>query len=144
MFRLIYASRSNPILDGSEVDSLLATSKRNNKAYALTGVLLYGQGYFLQVLEGDRDEVNRVFQRIVADQRHDDVRIIEAVNTGGREFSKWSMEIIGWPDELDSRMIKILRETTGEEQLRPFELDGSQVISFMKRLMNSEGLLGRL
>ena len=144
MFRLIYASRSNPILDGSEVYSLLATSKRNNKEHALTGVLLYGQGYFLQVLEGNRDEVNRLFQRIVADQRHDDVRIIEAVNTGGREFSQWSMEIIGWPDELDSRMIKILRETTGEEQLRPFELDGSQVISFMKRLVKLEGLLGRL
>ena len=144
MFRLIYASRSNPILDGPEVYSLLATSKRNNREHGLTGVLLYGQGYFLQVLEGDRGEVNRVFQRIVADQRHDDVRIIEAVNTGGREFSEWSMEIIGWPDEVDSRTMRILRETTGEEQLRPFEVDGSQAVSLLKRLVKLDGLLGRL
>ena len=144
MFRLIYASRSNPILDGSEVYSLLATSKRNNKEHALTGVLLYGQGYFLQVLEGDRDEVNRDFQLIVADQRHHDVRIIEAANTGEREFSEWSMEIIGWPDEIDSRLKKILRETTGEEELRPFELDRSQVVSFLKRLVKLDGLMGRL
>lgn len=144
MFRLIYASRSDPTLDGSEVYSLLATSKRNNKEHALTGVLLYGQGYFLQVLEGDRDEVNRLFQRIVEDQRHHDVRIIEAVNTGGREFSEWSMEIIGWPDELDSTMMKILRETTGEDKLRPFELDGSQAVSFLKRLVKLDRLLGRL
>jgi hypothetical protein len=54
------------------------------------------------------------------------------------------MEIIGWPDELDSSMKQILKETTGHDELKPFELGGSQVISLLKKLVNQEGLLGRL
>ncbi|MEJ2328405.1 MAG: BLUF domain-containing protein [Gammaproteobacteria bacterium] len=144
MFRLIYASLSDPALDGSEVYSLLAKSKSNNQNSGVTGVLIYGQGYFLQVLEGNRDQVNSVFQRIFIDQRHHDVRIIAAEDLDARDFDTWSMEIIGWPDELDSSMKQILKETTGHDELKPFELDGTQVISLLKKLVRQEGLLGRL
>ena len=61
-----------------------------------------------------------------------------------QSFLTWSMEIIGWPDELDSSMKQILKETTGHDELKPFELGGSQVISLLKKLVNQEGLLGRL
>ena len=143
MFRLIYASKSSPLLDGADVHSLLLHSKENNVEHGITGVLLYGQGYFLQALEGERAEINKVFQYIWNDKRHHDVRIIEAVEIDTRDFDKWSMEIIGWPDELDTSLKMILQQDLGHEELAPYEMNGHQAVLLLKKLSNIDGLLHR-
>jgi uncharacterized membrane protein (DUF373 family) len=91
MIRLTYASTA--IIDFSPEDllSLLKTSRINNGARNITGILLYTHGIFFQVLEGDEAAVDATFDSIKKDKRHKDVILIEKVSITERAFPYWSM-----------------------------------------------------
>jgi len=135
LFQLIYASRANP-LQAEEVMNLLQDARQNNQKRGITGLLLYGQELFLQVLEGERDAVNELFRAIVADERHNDVTILEARNISARDFSAWAMGSIGWPDELDNRTRSTLRHTIGQESLDLSRITGEEVVLLFKSLVS--------
>ena len=70
LVRLIYASRSTVAITETVIDDLLMTSRENNPARGITGVLcLCDDNTFMQVLEGGRDEVNRLYSRVVQDRK---------------------------------------------------------------------------
>jgi hypothetical protein len=73
LVRLMYASRAVPALDQEELVTILRQSKANNPSTGVTGVLCFSGGIFLQVLEGGRSAVNKLYNRIGADPRHTDV-----------------------------------------------------------------------
>ncbi|GAA2750377.1 BLUF domain-containing protein [Amnibacterium kyonggiense] len=77
----------------TEVDLalLLATSRMNNEAKSITGVLLHRDGHFMQALEGPVGAVRSVLRTIAADERHRDVRILDEEYLVGRRFGSWSM-----------------------------------------------------
>jgi hypothetical protein len=49
---------------------LLETCRKNNAALGVTGMLLYKDGNFRQVLEGDEGAMRGLYERIAADPRH--------------------------------------------------------------------------
>ncbi len=61
----------------------------------ITGTLCFTRGVFLQVLEGDRSQVNRTFQRIYADKRHKDIMILGFKPIPKRAFERWAMAFVG-------------------------------------------------
>ena len=71
LVRLLYASNPAKQLDNGIVDSILETSRKNNPARGITGLLCFGEGLFMQVLEGGRDEVCELYNTIVRDARQD-------------------------------------------------------------------------
>lgn len=92
--RLIYASRARePGVGGfSElVRAILPKSIHNNRMAAVTGLLVTGEGRFLQVLEGPADEVDATFERIRVDDRHTDIAIIARGAVERRLFRDWNM-----------------------------------------------------
>lgn len=99
LYRLVYYSR-NAIWGHddevrSSVQSVLAASRRNNAQAQVTGALMFTDGYFAQVLEGRRDEVERVFERIQLDERHAEVQLLSFDAVSSRVFPTWSMAFIG-------------------------------------------------
>jgi len=139
LFRLVYSSRANP-LQGEAVLDLLQHARENNRELGITGLLLYGQEIFLQVLEGERDTVNALYRGIVQDERHHDVTILDARAITNRDFSAWAMGSIGWPDELDGQTRAILLHTLGRESLDPDTLTGQEVVALFRALV-SKGYL---
>lgn len=93
LHRLIYASRQNlsPETAQDQVAAIIATSIRNNRGVAVTGLLLVHDGWFLQALEGPYQAVMRTYGRIVADPRHVDPHVIAAGPAEEREFGDWNM-----------------------------------------------------
>ena len=91
LVRLMYASRAVPALDQEELVTILRQSKANNPGTGVTGVLCYSGGIFLQVLEGGRSAVNKLYNRIGADTRHTDVELLLYEEIGERRFASWSM-----------------------------------------------------
>ena len=87
----IYASAATRLFDKRELTKLLDTARRNNEARKLTGMLLYTEGSFFQVLEGDPDIVNTLYTRIAADPRHDQVTKILFEAIPKRAFGDWTM-----------------------------------------------------
>ncbi len=91
LVRLLYASRAAQTLDADALDNLLKQSKRNNQRDGVTGLLCFSGNLFLQVLEGGRGAVNRIYNRIAADPRHADVELLCYEEIAERRFAGWSM-----------------------------------------------------
>ena len=91
MVRLLYVSRPVVPLTTTVTGSILATARAHNSANGITGALCQGQGLFLQVLEGERGAVNRLYGRIMQDRRHQDVELLQLEEITERRFGQWSM-----------------------------------------------------
>ena len=64
MFQLVYLSSASQPFSEDDLVALLTQARQNNTAHGLTGMLLYKDGNFMQVLEGDEAEVRRLFHTI--------------------------------------------------------------------------------
>jgi len=99
--QLLYLSNAKPELKQQELDSILRVSRENNPSRDITGLLVFSNGVFIQVLEGGRSDVHKLFETICDDTRHQDVAILGEYNDQERIFAKWSMGFLqSTPDEL--------------------------------------------
>jgi class 3 adenylate cyclase len=114
--RITYISRFNRDFDHDSVLAIGRQSAKRNLELGVTGFLLYSDGVFFQVIEGDDVVVDDLFQRIRADSRHHDVLCLEnRVGDFPREFADWSMEAIDLTEHTDLLMkpIRVLMKTLG-------------------------------
>jgi len=82
---------------------LLEVCRRNNEAAQITGMLLYKGGNFIQVLEGEREAVRSVYERINLDPRHRGVLRLLEQTVEQRQFPNWSMGF-ATPDDLPAEL----------------------------------------
>jgi hypothetical protein len=91
LVRLLYASRATTPLNSSVQESILEQSRAHNPKAGITGVLCFSDDVFIQVLEGGRDEVCELYNTIVRDGRHQQVRILSFEEIRERRFGSWTM-----------------------------------------------------
>lgn len=94
IYQLIYCSRT-ATASPDETGRILAVSRVNNARDGLSGALLHNRGLFAQVLEGPLAAVERTFERIQCDARHDDVVVLQFGQVDQRAFSDWLMADAG-------------------------------------------------
>lgn len=90
--------------DESQIPAILASSIRRNKEDAITGMLLYSRGNFLQVLEGEREMVDKTYARICEDVRHRNTVMLTEEEVSERHFADWSMGYRQLGPELASKV----------------------------------------
>ncbi len=91
MHRIIYLSSSVEYLNGKKIDLLLTQSRKKNLEKEITGVLLYIEGDFLQVIEGPKVAIIDLFESIKKDIRHKGIITIVNTTINKRYFPKWNM-----------------------------------------------------
>ena len=91
MLQMIYTSAATKKISPKELQELLVVSRRNNIRDGITGMLLFEDGTFLQVLEGEEEVVDRTYQRIAADPRHNKILLIARFELEQRSFNDWEM-----------------------------------------------------
>lgn len=87
----VYRSTARPGLMDADIDALLRSSRRNNRAVGIGGMLLFGRGCFVQLLEGAGPAVERTYRRILSDPRHVDAMLLYDGSGEPRRFPGWSM-----------------------------------------------------
>lgn len=92
LHRLTYISKPSKPLNMGKFLEILRKSRDNNMRDDVTGILAYGDGYFMQILEGSQRQLSTTYHRIVADSRHKNVTLIGFSPTSERCFSDWSMK----------------------------------------------------
>jgi hypothetical protein len=90
-FALTYLSRATRDLLPEEMDSILFQARLFNIAEQVTGVLLYGDGRFFQLLEGHEVSVRKVFDRLSRAQAHKGIRVLSQGPIAERFFGSWHM-----------------------------------------------------
>lgn len=91
MFFLIYLSNATQAFSTEELVELLNVARTHNAEIGVTGMLLYKDGRFMQILEGQEETVHSLFQEISSDPRHHKVVTLLEGPCEAREFPDWSM-----------------------------------------------------
>lgn len=116
---LLYTSRATFPFTQKELRTLAADSADRNHSVAVTGILLYSAGSFLQLLEGRAQTLDALMKRILQDERHTDVTELLRAPASGRLFSKWHMGVLNLDvdgSELDrSRLAEVLKQGQDEQ-----------------------------
>ncbi|MFC4350135.1 BLUF domain-containing protein [Fodinicurvata halophila] len=97
---LLYVSSTPVLMDEETLVDILETSRRNNARRDITGMLLYVEGNFMQVIEGPKNAILTLKETIANDPRHSGLIEILSTPVGERIFGNWSMGFrrAGWTD----------------------------------------------
>lgn len=104
LIRVLYISSVAPGLTGSDIDRLVASSRRRNRQLDLTGALVVCAVRFAQVLEGRDEAVDAMTRRIAADPRHTNMQLVDRAAVGRRLCDGWDMAFVddaSWASILD-------------------------------------------
>mgnify|MGYP001166506105 FL=1 len=87
---IIYSSR--PLgFDEDTVKQILTSSRKNNPSVEVTGLLIYAEDLYLQLLEGPTPALEETFNKIKSDTRHDNIIVLKEDFTDRRLFASWTM-----------------------------------------------------
>lgn len=89
--RLVYVSDAAAQFKVGDLPEILTISRHNNERDGLTGVMVFHEGRFFQVLEGEMGAVMGCFNRIMRDPRHARLMMIETGQVEARAFGQWRM-----------------------------------------------------
>lgn len=138
LIELVYASRSNVTRHKGglgvepEIGRILTQSRRNNEPKKIGGVLCFGNDTFFQCLEGERDAVEKLYNRLHDDPRHRDVTLLRKRPVERRRFKLWAMKYL----TLDRRLLARLKQR-GHDRFDPFKFDDETIDEVLDVLKES-------
>ena len=139
LVRLMYASRAVAAIDHDALLAILRQAKAANPKHGVTGALCFADGVFIQVLEGGRDAVNRLYGRIVADGRHKDVVLLSYQEIDERRFASWSMGQVNM-SRLNPGLLLKYSECA---RLDPYSVSGEVSAALFAELVATAAIIGQ-
>lgn len=139
LVRLLYASRAAQALTPDLIDAILIQSRAHNPELGITGILCYSGDIFMQVLEGGRDAVCDLYNTIVRDDRHRNVRLLSYEEIRERRFASWTMGQVNLAKVNPSLMLKYAEKP----ELDPFNCSGTASMALLDELIATASVLGR-
>ena len=92
IYHLLYISEKTPLYnEETDLKKILEKSRINNLQKNITGLLIKNGDFFIQVLEGKREDVVATFNRISPDPRHMKVKTLLTYNDSARIFPEWAI-----------------------------------------------------
>ena len=136
--RLVYASRIVDPIEGdlaASVTDILQVSRRNNRQAGVTGMLLTYAGFFVQALEGEDVRVQSTLDRVDADPRHCDVKVLGAEFSSSRAFGRWAM-CANSLSAADDDILRVLGTRGGFE---PYAMPASTALRLLRTIADIHG-----
>ncbi len=103
------------------LDQLVDDASAKNQQLDLTGILVFSQNYFFQVIEGEESKVLELKAKIEQDPRHQHVKVLSNSPCQQRLFPNWGMEMISCFDSLAELC-------SGD--FNPYSFDEAQALAF--------------
>ncbi len=91
MYTILYTSKEKCELGFKEIESMLLTARVFNHANGITGCLIHHKGSFIQLIEGEKDVVQNLYDKIKKDKRHYQIRELFSGLSIERLFKNWYM-----------------------------------------------------
>lgn len=136
MKNIVYLSTAVKLLADDVLIEILKVAHKNNTERNVTGVLLYSEGTFIQVLEGEDADVDAIYARISIDLRHKHIiKLIDEPITG-RSFGEWAMGFTTVNTDKVSDLLGYLRSVDGLNA----KSDNNSAIVTIKTFIESNNL----
>jgi hypothetical protein len=136
--RIIYISRSTfkSVKSSNAIEPnvarILAKSRINNRRNGLVGVLYFGQGCFLQCLEGEQSAVDTLYAKLQLDDRHTDIKLLSRESIDAVSYTDWAMKFV----PVEKQMMQLLQEG-GYSSFDPYRFDAVMLQKVMHLLRAS-------
>jgi hypothetical protein len=89
--QLVYVSNRKPNCTSAEIEKILASCEKNNPSLSITGVLLYSDTKFIQLVEGEAKVIMELYDKIKKDTRHTSPMMISFNPIKEKSFPSWHM-----------------------------------------------------
>lgn len=103
LLQMTYTSSATQPMNGRELLALLERARTSNQARGITGMLLYMDGNFIQVIEGESVVVRELHHRIARDLRHHGMVALMTRTVTNRAFPDWARGLKGVTDLTDAK-----------------------------------------
>lgn len=92
LYHLAYISVAALDFDRAQLTELAEKAATHNKAYDISGALVFDGTHFFQYLEGNEFDIRLLYKKIQADPRHKDVTILSESPIEKRVYPTWGMK----------------------------------------------------
>ena len=124
MIRILYVSRTDE-KTFEENKAILTESFANNQKKKISGVLIYGMGFFIQCLEGEDAMVLELYNKIIKDARHYDVQCIFQESISQRHFPQWHMSLLN---------LNAYKMVSDKATFNPYAFSDEELMSFIDKV----------
>jgi hypothetical protein len=94
LIKMAYVSAATQPFTQAALRDLLSKASSFNSSVGISGLLLYHERSFSQILEGQEEDVTPLFERIGRDPRHNRVLLLSKQEAEQRNFGAWSMGFV--------------------------------------------------
>ena len=136
-FRLVYSSAAAPDLTEAELEKLLERARVRNRIRGITGVLVFVDGVFLQILEGEKEVVHGLVQRIALDPRHSRLKVCHEQEIDERAFASWSMALVSPSAAEVSQWAQLEGATTIWDVMSSLEQDSDRLPALIRNILKA-------
>ena len=130
LVRLVYVSQPVGPITTTVTTSILEKSSVYNKKENITGLLCQGTGLWMQVLEGERHQVNVLYSRIMASRHHHNIELLSMEEITHRQFGQWSMALVHLSK--DDPMVQM-----AHPEFDPYTATSKEAISLLDELIKT-------
>jgi hypothetical protein len=118
-------------MDYAQLRDINDAAVRINSTKGVTGLLIYGQSSFLQILEGARAEISETFHRIAHDKRHHELVLIGVSEIAERSFQDWAMRCVMIDGVNGTKTATLLMKFGVSDHFRPALFSDSSAHGFL-------------
>jgi hypothetical protein len=139
LVRCVYVSRAVEVADENVLGGILEQSRRNNLRCGITGLLIHANGVFVQALEGGREEVSRLLARLMRDNRHADVTLLDFAEVTERGYANWTMGQV----DMNAVNPAVVLKYSPHARLDPFVMTGRATVVLLSDIAASGSIVHR-
>ncbi|MEO8112701.1 MAG: BLUF domain-containing protein [Ginsengibacter sp.] len=140
---LVYVSSATIHFSDEDLKTLLKASRENNVSLGITGMLLYADDNFIQVIEGEKDVLDTLYAKISRDNRHKSFSILIRGEIKERNFADWSMGFKKISKEDFSQIAGFKNLSAKNSQDALTQLNGGPVLLLLKNFLKINAVEGR-
>lgn len=133
--QLVYVSNRKSNCTAEEIEKILASCKKNNPPLNITGVLLYSDTKFIQLVEGDAKVLTVLYDKIKLDSRHNSPMMLSYGPIKEKSFPSWHMG----SKKMSANDVDFKTDISAEDKavfnnlLNGVEADGQRVLNILKK-----------
>ena len=135
-YQIIYSSDASIPMQSDDLEDLLEHARERNAQRGITGALVYVDGIFLQILEGDAATLKALMARISSDLRHEAVTVLQEGDVPSRRFSDWTMAYISATPEQVADWLSLPGTTPAPALFDGMRRDGSTVAHVARNVLS--------
>jgi hypothetical protein len=136
-YQIMYSSQATEPMTVTGLEEILTDARTGNEARNVTGALVYVDGVFFQVIEGDKDVVHKLMGSIASDSRHHSVKVFYEAEVEVRAFESWSMAYLSPTAEQMAKWAGLPGTATVEELLADISRGSQRVSRILVNILNA-------